>query len=270
MIELRERALSVYTTRRGERGPLVLFVPGAGADHLGWGVVMRLLRDEIRAVAYDPRGTGRTRGDAGDSGIAVLAQDLIALIDVLGERVHLVAHSLGTRVALEAAARSPGSVASLFLFSPWYRSDAFMEHRQDMMYEVCTKGERRIAAQTLLWLLTSRTLQVEEPGRFDQYLEAMFLGPHATPWPTVVRQLQSGRHEPAREEDLDRITAPVHVVLAERDRMIEPEASEALARRLGADVTRLAGPRSSHLAHVEMAEPFAAALRRWLAEVAPA
>lgn len=270
MIELVSRGLSVYATRRGERGPLVVFVPGAGADHLAWGVPMRLLSDEIRAVAYDPRGTGRTAGDASQGGVEVLVDDLVALLDSLGESAHIVAHSLGTRVALGAAARGGGRVRSLFLFAPWYRSDPFMDHRQDMMHEVCRKGDRRVAAQTLLWLLTSRALQVEEPERFEQYLEAMFLGERATPWPTILRQLQAGREAPIGEDELDRLTMPVRVLLAEQDRMIEPPASEALAERLGAEVVRLSGPRASHLAHVEMPEAFARALRAWLAAVAAA
>jgi pimeloyl-ACP methyl ester carboxylesterase len=269
LLELTSRGLSLYVTRRGERGPLVVFVPGAGADHLGWGVSMRLLRDEIRGLAYDPRGTGRTEGDASQSGVEVLVGDLLALIDALGEDVHLVAHSLGTRVALGAAARAPERVRSLFLFSPWYRSDAFMEHRQDMLWEVCQKGDRRVAAQTLLWMLTSRALQVEEPERFAQYLDAMFLGPRATPWPNVLRQLRAGRESPPAESDLDRLTMPVAVVLAEHDRMIEPPASEALARRLGVEPVRLTGPRASHMAHVEMPEAFARTLGAWLSRVGP-
>jgi aminoacrylate hydrolase len=270
LIELASRGLSLYVTRRGDQGPLVVFVPGAGADHLGWGVSMRLLRDDVRSVAYDPRGTGRTGGDANQSGVEVLVGDLVALVDSLGEPVHLVAHSLGTRVAMGAAARAPERVRSLFLFAPWYRGDPFMDHRQDMLYEVCQKGDRRIAAQTLLWLLTSRALQVEEPERFDQYLEAMFLGERATPWPTILRQLRAGRDEPIGEDELDGLTVPVRVLVAEHDRMIEPPTSEALADRLGADVVRLSGPRASHLAHVEMAEAFAQLVRDWLGQVASA
>jgi pimeloyl-ACP methyl ester carboxylesterase len=269
-VELVGRGLTVYTTRRGERGPLVLFVPGAGADHVGWGTAMRLLREEIRAVAYDPRGTGRTRGDARDVGVETLAEDLVALLDAVadGERVHVVAHSLGTRVALSAAARAGGRVASLFLFAPWYRNDPYMDHRMDMLEALCALADRRLAAQTILWLLTSRTLQVDEPERFRQYLDAMFLGPAATPWETVVAQLRAGREAPIAEAELDRIACPVRVLVADQDRMIEPPASEALARRLGAGVVRLTGPRASHLAHVEMGEAFAQALRAWLGEVA--
>lgn len=231
---------------------------------------MRRIQADARALAYDPRGTGRTGGDASQTGIEVLTADLLALIDALGEEVHLVAHSLGTRIAMAAAARAPERVRSLFLFAPWYRSDAFMEHRQDMMYEICMKGDRRVAAQTLLWLLTSRALQVEEPERFEQYMEAMFLGPRATPWSTVVRQLQAGRNAPIPDEELDRLAMPVAIVIAEHDRMIEPPASESLAQRLGVEPVRIAGPRASHLAHIEMADAFAQALETWLRRVAAA
>lgn len=267
MRELTSRGLTLYTTERGERGPRVLFVPGAGADHVGWGVAMRALRDEIRGFAFDPRGTGRTAGDASQTGVAVLAADLAALIETFDEPVHVVAHSLGTRVAMAAAARLGERVASLFLFGPWYRTDPFMEHRIEMLMEMCLKGERRIAAQTIMWLLTSRALQVDEPERFAQYVDAMFLGSAATPWSTVVRQLGAGRESPVSEEELGAIRCPVRVAIAEADRMIEPQASEALARRLGVEPVRFTGPRASHLAHVEMPDVFAAAVRTWLSQV---
>lgn len=267
-LELPTRGLTLYTSERGERGPRVLFVPGAGADHVGWGMTMRALREDIRAVAFDPRGTGRTTGDASQTGVDVLAADLLALIDALGEPVHIVAHSLGTRVSLLAASRAPEKIRSLFLFGPWYKSDAFMEHRADMMMEVCLKGDRRVAAQTLMWLLTSRALQVDEPERFSQYIDAMFLGPTATTWSTVVRQLRAGRDAPVSEEEIDAVECPVRVVLAEHDRMIEPPYSESLAARMGVDPVRLTGPRASHLAHVEMPDVFAQAVRQWLSEVA--
>lgn|GEM_PF-5084300 len=266
-IELPARGLTVYTTQRGERGPLVLFVPGAGADHVGWGVVMRTLRDEIRAVAYDPRGTGRTRGDASQVGVEVLAGDLVAIVETLGEPVHVVAHSLGTRVALEAGAVSGERIASLTLFSPWYRTDPYFLHQAAMMQEIATRGDRRVAAQTLLWLLTSRALQVEEPERFEQFLDAMFLSAAATEWTTIVRQLRAGRESPVADATLDRVRVPVQVVVAEHDRMVDPAYSLALARRMDAPVVRLTGPRASHLAHVEMPIPFADAVRAFLARV---
>lgn len=267
MRELPSRGLSVFTTERGDRGPRVLFVPGAGADHVGWGLLMRALRDDVRGFAFDPRGTGRTAGDASQTGVHVLAADLAALIETFDEPVHVVAHSLGTRVAMAAAARLSDRVASLFLFGPWYRSDPFMQHRIEMLMEICLKGDRRIAAQTILWLLTSRALQVDEPERFAHYVDAMFLGQSATPWSTVVRQLGAGRESPVSEEEIAAIRCPVRVAIAEADRMIEPPASEALARRLGVDPVRFTGPRASHLAHVEMPDAVAAAVRAWLGEV---
>jgi pimeloyl-ACP methyl ester carboxylesterase len=258
----------VWVTQQGQ-GPAVLFLSGAGADHVGWGLTARHLRTRYRTIAFDARGTGRTQGPALPVSVEVMAEDALALVEALlpGERVHLVGHSMGTRVALALALRLPQKAASLTLFAPWDDEDPYVQRQVALRQAVLRYLPRELAAELLLSLLTSRAFQVESPERFQAYLQAMFLGPHAPSWEVIREHLGMGSRWRIPADAAQRLGCPVLVVAAEEDRMVEPRDSESLARRLGARYAVLRGPHASHLAHVEMAETFASLVGSFLDEV---
>ncbi len=271
LIELGERNLRVWTSVRGA-GETVVLVSGAGADHVGWGLSSRLLSRRFRTVAFDQRGTGRTEGPREGLSVPLLAEDLAHLLDrgeiaPEGERVHVVGHSLGTRVALAACALRPERVKSLTLFAPWEGDDAYLARQTAIRHEMLTRGSRESAAEMLLFLLTSRTFQNQDPARFRQYLDAMFLGPEAPPWETIVEQLEIGLNWKLTDETIARIRVPILVITAEHDHMTPQVYGEAMAKRLRAPHVALRGERASHLAHVEMPEVFAEVVGTFLARV---
>lgn len=95
--------------------PLVLLVHGAGMDRTVWSQQTRwLAHHDARAVAVDLPGHGGSDGPALGS-IADLADWIAAVADELGGPAHLIGHSMGAFIALEAAARHADSVASVVL-----------------------------------------------------------------------------------------------------------------------------------------------------------
>jgi pyruvate dehydrogenase E2 component (dihydrolipoamide acetyltransferase) len=69
--------------------------------------------------ALDLPGHGASAKDVGEGTLGVLADAVTGVLDALGAgRAHLVGHSLGGTVALAAAARDPGRIASLTLIAP--------------------------------------------------------------------------------------------------------------------------------------------------------
>jgi pimeloyl-ACP methyl ester carboxylesterase len=72
-----------------------------------------------RGIAYDVRGRGKTEGP--DSGYTMpeLSGDLLAFADALGlGTFHLVAHSLGSAIALQFALDHPERLESLLVVAP--------------------------------------------------------------------------------------------------------------------------------------------------------
>lgn len=89
--------------------PAVVLVHGAMHDHSVWALQSRYLAHHGRAVlAVDLPGHGRSAGPA-LPGVEALADWLVALLRVTGVRdVALAGHSMGSLIALEAAARLSG------------------------------------------------------------------------------------------------------------------------------------------------------------------
>lgn len=93
----------------------VLLVHGVTASHLAWPFVVDRL-PAVRAIAPDLRGRGRSSGVDGPAGMAAHADDLAAVLDVLGvERTVVVGHSMGAFVSVVLAHRHPDRVSRLLL-----------------------------------------------------------------------------------------------------------------------------------------------------------
>ena len=95
--------------------PLVVLVHGAGMDRTVWSHQTRWLAHHgTRAVAVDLPGHGRSDGPALGS-IVELATWLGDVSDALGDPLHVVGHSMGSFIGLEAAATFNDQIASLVL-----------------------------------------------------------------------------------------------------------------------------------------------------------
>jgi pimeloyl-ACP methyl ester carboxylesterase len=96
--------------------PAVVMLHGAGLDHTVWALSARSLAHRGRAVlAPDLPGHGRSEGPALPS-IAAMAAWLIGLLDAAGiAEAALVGHSMGSLIALEAAAEAPKRIRRLAL-----------------------------------------------------------------------------------------------------------------------------------------------------------
>jgi pimeloyl-ACP methyl ester carboxylesterase len=99
--------------------PTVVFVHGAANDHSVWALQSRYLAWHGRNVlAVDLPGHGRSAGAALPT-VEALGDWLPALLDAAGIAAAAVAgHSLGSLVALQAAARHPARVTRIALLGP--------------------------------------------------------------------------------------------------------------------------------------------------------
>lgn len=95
--------------------PTVLLVHGVTASHRSWDLLADRLPD-VRLVAPDLRGRGRSNEVAGPAGMTAHARDLVAVLDHLGvETLTVVGHSMGGFVAVVLADQYPDRVRSLVL-----------------------------------------------------------------------------------------------------------------------------------------------------------
>jgi 3-oxoadipate enol-lactonase len=98
----------LYYEDTGGTAPTLLFLHGAGGNHLSWWQQVPVFAEEYRCVTADQRGFGQSPDLVGGAGPDALATDALALLDHLGiARAAVVAQSMGGWAAVGAAVRAP-------------------------------------------------------------------------------------------------------------------------------------------------------------------
>ncbi|WP_088279583.1 alpha/beta fold hydrolase [Ideonella sp. A 288] len=115
--------------------PCTVFIHGALHDHSAWTLLARWCAHHGRsALAIDQPGHGRSEGPPLAS-VEALADWTLALLDAAGVReAAMVGHSMGSLIALEAAARAPERVSRLVMVGTAYPmkvSDALLATARD-------------------------------------------------------------------------------------------------------------------------------------------
>lgn len=99
-------------------GDAVLMIHGLGGTSNTWTALMPAFRHH-ETIRFDLPGSGRSHRVEGALSIDRFVQSALRVMSSRAtERVHVVAHSLGTIVATHLAALEPKSVRSLALFGP--------------------------------------------------------------------------------------------------------------------------------------------------------
>jgi pimeloyl-ACP methyl ester carboxylesterase len=108
--------IDLYHESHGEGEPLVLIPSTAFPADVWLPDQVPALSRELRLILLDVRGVGRSSHAQGVYTIEQMACDVIALLDHLDvPAAHLLGHSMGGRIALEAALDWPGRVKSLIM-----------------------------------------------------------------------------------------------------------------------------------------------------------
>ena len=98
----------LYYEDTAANAPVVVWLHGAGGNHLSWWQQVPVFAEEYRCITADQRGFGQSPDVPGGPGPAALATDALALLDHLGiTRAAVVAQSMGGWAAVGAAVRAP-------------------------------------------------------------------------------------------------------------------------------------------------------------------
>lgn len=217
--------------------PLVIFIHGAGFDHSTWALYTRWhAHNGFSVLAPDLPGHGLSGGKPLTS-VAEIADWVAALIDASGaKKARLIGHSLGSLIAVEAAARHPDKVTSLGLIA----AATAMPVSEPLLAAAKANSPDAIAMMTIWgfghraglggslspgnWMFGkgARVLEASKPG-------------------VLFTDLSASNAYDATEA-AKKIRVPVTMVLAERDLMTPAKNGKALAALIpGAKVVVLAG-----------------------------
>ena len=241
-MELRVRGKRVFAGTGGRAFDPALtaavFLHGAGMDHTVWALQTRSFAHHGRSVlALDLPGHGGSEGPA-LSGIAEMADWVLETLRVAGARTARIAgHSMGSLVALEAAARAGDSVDGLALlgFVPE------LGVHPDLL-EAARVGAHAALDLIVAWSFgaQARFGNTPAPGLWLAG-EAMRLLERASATSLATDLVSCAAYKGAAEAAA-RIRCPTLFLLGAEDRMTPAAKGQAFAERIaGADVTVLPG-----------------------------
>lgn len=101
---------------RSGAGPALLLVHGTTTDHTRWSPILPLLEPHFTVFAMDRRGRGGS-GDSPEYDIQRESEDVAAVVDAIGEPVHVLGHSYGGVCSLEASILTE-RMTRLILYEP--------------------------------------------------------------------------------------------------------------------------------------------------------
>jgi pimeloyl-ACP methyl ester carboxylesterase len=243
--------------------PAVVFIHGALNDHSVWTLLARWCAHHGHGVlAVDLPGHGRSAGTPLGS-VEALADWVLALLGAAGiTRATLVGHSMGSLIALEAAARAPERIDRLVMMGTAYPMKV---------------------SDTLL--STARDAPLKAIDMVNAFAHSGLAAKPSYPGPgswlrgggrALMRRLQAG--QPAVNlfhhdfgvcdryarglEAAAALRCPVDFVLGARDQMTLPKQAREIGQALKARVSIVD---AGHALMAEAPDPVLAALRRALA-----
>lgn len=238
--------------------PAVLFSNSLGADLSMWDAQADAISKEFRVVRMDTRGHGGSSATDGDYTLALLADDLLAVMDRLGiRRAHFVGLSLGGMIGQVLAARSAARFDSVTLCATF--SEAPRQMWADRVDAVRRGGLAPLVEGTLdRWFTPA--FRTQNPDVMEA-TRAMIRG-------TSVKGY-AGCAAAIRDMDLtgipEQIRIPTLVIAGAQDPSATPDAMKALHARIpNADYLEIND--AAHVFTLEQPEKAAAAIQRFLRE----
>jgi pimeloyl-ACP methyl ester carboxylesterase len=187
-----------------------------------------------RVIAYDQRGQYESAGpdDPAAYTTPALADDLLAVIELVGGPVHLVGHSYGGLVARDAVIRRPDLVQSLTLLDSGPAALGGQRRTYlELMAPIIDEGGLAAVHTMLESMQATDPAYQALPQATRDFLKKRFLTQSAL---AVLVTGQALADEPDRVDELRAAyPGPILVACGENDDAWSPTEQEDMARRLG-------------------------------------
>ena len=233
----------LYYEQHGE-GPDVLFLHGAGGNHLSWWQQLAVFARAYRCTVYDARGWGLSEGRLA-VGRYVLGTDAVALMEYLGiERAHIVAQSMGGRAVAGIARLAPQRIKSLVLCGT--TAGATNDRIRELQDELRdARGDGGLREHAL-----APVFEAEQPALAMLYRQINALNPKRPPG---FLGRPPANYRGSMHPVLSNLGVPVLYLVGEHDMITSPEMVREAANLVPGSLYRVI-PGAGHSAYFERAE----------------
>jgi pimeloyl-ACP methyl ester carboxylesterase len=226
-----------HIVRVGSGPPLVLAHGAGGSVSANFGEVIDTMSSTRTILGLNYPGSGTTPADAGALDLAVLAESLVqAAVEAGFEKFPILGLSLGTAVAVTAAARYPDRVTGLLLTVGFAHADQQLRLVVDTWNALVASGDRKALAGYLVSLSSPAVL-----GGFD------CKAAEAAVRMTLDNYPDGGADQARLAASVDivatcrEIATPTIVFASGEDRIVLPESTRDLAKLIpGANLVEYA------------------------------
>lgn len=232
----------MYYEVHGEGEPLLLLHGGTGRiesfDHQ-----IPVLAEHYRVIAPDSRAHGRTTDSDKPLSYALMADDMLELLDLLEvNKVHVVGWSDGGNIGLDLAINHPERVGKLVVIGANFSPDGLNDELVDWV--------EKATAET--WSAGSHELYKKH-------------APDPSHWPVFIDKIKAMwlTQPNYTREELARVQAPTLVMVGENEEVVRQEHTEEMHQILpNADLKII--PNTGHLAPIEKPEEVNEAILEFL------
>lgn len=244
-------------------GPPLGLVHGATVDHTTWVQTLPFLEEQFTVYAIDRRGRGES-GDTEDYALDREVEDVVAVVKSIGEPVHLLGHSFGGLVSLEAALRTD-NLHRLILYEGFPRVDGRVDEKQALsrIRNAIDEGDREEALIMFyreIGHLTQKEIEyIRSQPTWQQRVDAVH---------TALREVEVGYEYDFEPDRFRELTTPTLLLVGEESPAIEHQDAERLCDVLpNCRVAILEN--QQHVAYRMAPELFAQTVIEFLAEPEP-
>ena len=221
--------ISVAYFDAGDGPPLVLINGFASTMDMWNPPVISALAGHFRVVIFDNRGTGYSSSTDEPFSIPLFARDTAALMDALGiPDAHILGLSMGASIALELVLSKPELVRKMILVSGHCGGREAVQIQPEVWADLSDKTGTpdEIAGRMFSLLFPPQWLATHDPWKYCPEVT------ETTSEEVAARQAEAFRSWPGCCGRLAEIRAPALIVTGTNNRVIPPENSDILGRRI--------------------------------------
>jgi len=266
--------LTLHALEWSSEGILLLFLHGFSNSARVWDDIAPVLAPHYRVIALDQRGHGDSDNDAeGRYDHETMARDVESVLESLGvERVVIVGHSLGGRVAMRFAGRNPEKLAGLVIVDSGPELDARGTTRITLDVKSSVSSFESVAAYekvlhrqypethaTILARLARHWLREREDGRFELKLDPAFMRGRADT-PAADAQKWMEEETAILWDALKKLPCPALVVRGAASDVLDADTADKMAEEVIPNATLEVVPACGHSVMLDNPEGFEKAL----------
>jgi pimeloyl-ACP methyl ester carboxylesterase len=237
----------IYYHERGSGEPLVLIM-GFGADGQLWDKHANVYEKHFRCIIPDNRGVGRSGQPDGPYSTAMMADDVVAVMNDAGvEKARVAGISMGGAIAQELAIRYPQRVHSLLLVSTWAKFNNYAKTvYENLKHLRATTTPEYFSELLQLWIYA--------PPYYEKHFDELKNSSKSAREYIQSRAGFEGQLDACIVHDsvdrLSSINCPVHITVGMMDIFTPPAFSYLIKQRI-AQSTLSEYPEGGHVHHWE-------------------